>query len=126
MGFVKEFKEFAMKGNVIDMAVGVVIGAAFTKIINSLIEDVLTPMLLKPAMEAAHISDIKELTYGTIKYGNFLSNVINFIIVAFALFLVIKSINRFKKKEQIIVIVEPTKTEILLSEIRDELKRKPV
>lgn len=123
MGFVKEFKEFAIKGNVIDMAVGVVIGAAFTKIISSLIDDVLTPMLLKPAMEAAHINDIKDLTYGTIKYGNFLSNVINFIIVALVIFLVIKGINRFKKKEEIAVIIEPTKTEILLAEIRDALKK---
>lgn len=123
MGFIKEFKEFAVKGNVIDMAVGVVIGAAFTKIISSLIDDVLTPMLLKPAMEAAHINDIKDLTYGTIKYGNFLSNVINFIIVAFVIFLVIKGINRFKKKEEIVVIIEPTKTEILLEEIRDALKK---
>lgn len=112
-----------MKGNVIDMAVGVVIGAAFTKIISSLIDDVLTPLLLKPAMEAAHINDIKDLTYGTIKYGNFLSNVINFIIVALVLFLVIKGINRFKKKEEIAVIIEPTKTEILLAEIRDALKK---
>jgi large conductance mechanosensitive channel len=123
MGFAKEFKEFALKGNVIDLAVGIVIGAAFMKIISSLIEDVLTPLLLKPAMDAAHISDIKELTYGTVKYGNFLSNVINFVIVAMVLFLVIKSINRFKKKEEIVVIVEPTKTEALLTEIRDSLKK---
>jgi len=122
MGFVKEFKEFAMKGNVIDLAVGVIIGAAFGKIINSLIEDVVTPLLLKPAMDAAHISDIKDLTWGTVKYGAFLSNVINFLIVAFVLFLAIKAINKMNKKEAQ-PPAEPTVSEKLLMEIRDELKK---
>ncbi|MBA3662735.1 MAG: large conductance mechanosensitive channel protein MscL [Bacteroidetes bacterium] len=122
MGLIKEFKDFAVKGNVIDLAIGVVIGAAFTKIIGSFIDDVLTPLLLKPAMEAAHISDIKELKAGTVKYGLFLSNVLNFLIVAFVLFLVIKGINRMKKKEEA-ALVPPTTTEILLTEIRDALKK---
>ncbi|MGZ3920328.1 MAG: large conductance mechanosensitive channel protein MscL [Bacteroidia bacterium] len=124
MGIIKEFKEFAVKGNVIDLAIGLVIGSAFTKIISSLIEDVLTPLLLKPAMEAAHIQDIKELKAGTVKYGLFLSNVLNFLIVAFVLFLVIKAINRMNRKQET-PITEPTKTEILLGEIRDELRSKP-
>lgn len=125
MGLVKEFKEFTLRGNVIDLAVGVVIGAAFNKIIGSLIDDVITPLLLKPALDAAHLSNIKDLTvFGTVKYGAFLSNVINFIIVAFILFLIIKAINKIKKNEPVVIVIpEPTKTEILLAEIRDSLKK---
>lgn len=125
MGIVKEFKEFTLRGNVIDLAVGVVIGAAFNKIIGSLIDDVITPLLLKPALDAAHLSNIKDLTvFGTVKYGAFLSNVINFIIVAFILFLIIKAINKIKKNEPVVIVIpEPTKTEILLAEIRDSLRK---
>ncbi len=124
MGFSKEFKEFAVKGNVVDLAVGVVIGAAFGKIVGSFIEDVITPLLLKPALDAAHLSNIKDLSImGTIKYGNFLSTVINFIIVALVLFLVIKGINRMKKKEAEAAPPEPTLQEKLLMEIRDSLKK---
>ena len=124
MGFSKEFKEFAVKGNVVDLAVGVVIGAAFGKIVGSFIEDVITPLLLKPALDAAHLSNIKDLTImGTVKYGNFLSTVINFIIVALVLFMVIKGINRMKKKEAEAAPPEPTLQEKLLMEIRDYLKK---
>ena len=88
MGMFKEFKDFAIKGNVIDLAIGVVIGAAFGKIVNSLIEDVITPMVLQPALKAAHLTDLKDLTaFGTVKYGTFLSAVINFVIVAWVLFI---------------------------------------
>lgn len=127
MGFIKEFKDFAVKGNVIDLAIGVVIGAAFGKIVNSLIEDVITPLILKPALEAAHLSNLSELTvFGSVKYGNFVAAMINFIIVAFVLFLVIKGINKMKKKEEEKPAppAEPTKEEILLGEIRDLLKEK--
>ncbi len=127
MGFIKEFKEFAIKGNVMDLAVGVVIGGAFNAIIKSLVDDVITPALLTPALKAANLSDLAQLTVpGTaIKYGNFLSQVISFIIVAMTLFLVIKGINRLKKKEEAVPAAPaaPTATEKLLMEIRDELKK---
>ncbi len=126
MGFISEFRTFAVKGNVIDLAVGVVIGAAFTTIINSFINDVITPLLLKPALDAAHLTNLHELTVlGTVKYGSFLSAIINFVIVALVLFLVIKGINRMKKKEEEVPgpPPEPTTTEKLLVEIRDSLKK---
>jgi large conductance mechanosensitive channel len=126
MGFISEFKEFAMKGNVVDLAVGVIIGAAFGKIVSSLIEDVITPLILKPALDAAHLSTIEELTaFGGVKYGLFISAVINFIIVAFVLFLIIKGINNLKKKEAPAPAspAGPTQEE-LLTQIRDLLKNK--
>jgi large conductance mechanosensitive channel len=126
MGMFKEFKEFAMKGNVIDLAIGVVIGAAFGKIVNSLIEDVITPILLKPALNAAHLTNLSELTaFGSVKYGVFLSAVINFIIVAFVLFMVIKGLNAAKKKQDAATPPAPAgpTQEQLLAEIRDLLKK---
>src|SRR5690242_7964157 len=101
MGFVKEFKEFAVKGNVVDLAVAVVIGAAFGKIITSLVDDIITPAILTPALKASHLSNLSQLVIpGTaIKYGNFLSAILDFEIIAFALFLIIKAINSTKKKE---------------------------
>ncbi|MEP6930058.1 MAG: large conductance mechanosensitive channel protein MscL, partial [Flavobacterium sp.] len=120
-----EFKEFAMKGNVVDLAVGVVIGAAFGKIVSSLIENVITPLLLKPALDAAHLSTIEELTaFGGVKYGLFISAVINFVIVAFVLFLIIKGINNLKKKDvPPPPPAGPTQEELLI-QIRDLLKNK--
>ena len=76
MGFIKEFREFALKGNVIDLAVAVIIGAAFSAIISSLVEDVITPLILTPALEAAGVSDLNKLVWGSVKYGNFLAAVI--------------------------------------------------
>ncbi len=123
MGFLSEFKDFAMKGNVVDLAIGVIIGGAFGKIVSSLIEDVITPLLLKPALEAAHLTKIEELTaFGGVKYGLFLSSVINFVIVAFILFLIIKGMNRIKKPEAPAAPAGPTQ-EQLLTEIRDLLKK---
>ena len=125
MGMLQEFKDFAIKGNVIDLAVGVIIGAAFGKIVNSFIEDVVTPLLLKPALEAAHLSKIEELVaFGGVKYGLFLSAVINFIIVAFVIFLMIKGINASKKKEEAAAPAPagPTQEELLI-QIRDLLKK---
>ncbi|MVN91943.1 large-conductance mechanosensitive channel protein MscL [Mucilaginibacter aquatilis] len=128
MSFIKEFKEFAVKGNVLDLAVAVVIGGAFGKIVSSLVEDIITPAILTPALKAANLSNLSQLVIpGTaIKYGNFLSQIISFIIVAFALFLFIKAINQFKKKEAAAPTVAPapTKEEVLLTEIRDLLARK--
>ena len=123
MGMISEFKAFALKGNVVDLAIGVIIGAAFGKIISSFIENVITPLLLKPALDAAHLSKIEDLTaFGTVKYGLFLSAVINFIIVAFVLFLIIKGINATKKKEESAAPAGPSQ-EQLLAEIRDLLKK---
>ena len=123
MGMLSEFKEFAMKGNVVDLAVGVVIGAAFGKIVSSLIDDVITPLLLKPALEAANLSKIEELVaFGGVKYGMFLSAIINFVIVAFVLFMIIKGMNASKKKEAAAAPAGPTQEELLI-QIRDLLKK---
>ena len=125
MGMMSEFKDFAMKGNVVDLAVGVVIGAAFGKIINSLIEDVITPLLLKPALDAANLSKIEELVaFGGVKYGLFISAVINFIIIAFVLFMIIKGVNASKKKEEVAAPAPagPSQEELLI-QIRDLLKK---
>ena len=125
MGMMKEFKEFAMKGNVVDLAIGVIIGGAFGKIVSSLIDDVITPLLLKPALEAANLEKIQDLTIlGGVKYGMFLSAVINFIIIAFVLFLIIKGMNAAKKKKEEAPAppAGPTQEE-LLTQIRDLLKK---
>ncbi len=127
MGMISEFKAFAMKGNVVDLAIGVIIGAAFSKIVTSFIEDVLTPLLLKPALEAANLTKLEDLTiFGSVKYGMFLSAVINFLIVAFVLFLIIKGINASRKKEVAAPAAPPAPTneEKLLMEIRDALRNK--
>ena len=126
MSMISEFKSFAMKGNVVDLAIGVIIGGAFGKIVSSFIEDVITPLLLKPALEAAHLSKIEELTiFGGVKYGMFISAIINFLIVAFVLFMLIKGINAAKKKEEAAVPPPPTgpTQEELLIQIRDLLKK---
>jgi large conductance mechanosensitive channel len=128
MGFVKEFKDFAIKGNVLDLAIAVVIGGAFSKIVSSLVEDIITPAVLTPALKAANLSNLSQLVIpGTaIKYGNFLSQVISFIIIALSLFLIITAINKFKKKEEVAPAAPPvpTKEEVLLTEIRDLLAKK--
>lgn len=128
MAILKEFKDFAVKGNVMDLAVGVIIGAAFGAIVKSLVEDIITPLILSPILEKAGLEDIKELTWGAgVKYGNFLSNVISFIVVAFVLFLIVKGINSIRKKEEAAPAAPPAPTneEKLLMEIRDALQSKP-
>ncbi len=124
---LKEFKAFAMRGNVVDLAVGVIIGGAFGKIVGSFIDDVITPLALKPALEAANLTELAELTvFGTVKYGNFLSAVINFVIVAFVLFLIIKGMNAATKKKEGLPPSAPPPPPadiILLTEIRDLLKK---
>ena len=124
MGLAKEFKDFILRGNVIDLAVAVVIGAAFTAIVSSLVDNVITPLLLAPALQAAHLQDIEKLAWGAVKYGSFLSAVIKFIIIAFILFLVVKGFKSLEKKK-VPPAVGPSATETLLAEIRDELKKKP-
>ncbi|MFI5186714.1 MAG: large conductance mechanosensitive channel protein MscL [Chitinophagales bacterium] len=123
MGMFKEFKEFATKGNVVDLAVAVVIGAAFAAIISSLVDDVITPLLLTPALKAIDAQDIDKLVWGNVKYGRFLSAIIKFLVIAFILFLLIKAINSMKKKEAPAPPPGPSTTDKLLMEIRDALKR---
>jgi len=134
MSVVKEFKEFAMKGNVIDLAVGVVIGAAFGKIVNSLVTDVMLPPLglltggvdfsdIKIVLKAADV--VKHTPAVTMNVGVFLNVVFQFIIVAFCIFLVVKGINSMKKKEEAAPAADPgpTNEEVLLTEIRDLLAK---
>jgi large conductance mechanosensitive channel len=125
MGLISEFKTFAMKGNVIDLAVGVVIGGAFGDIVKSLVDDIITPAILTPALKAAHLADLGQLVIpGTaIKYGNFISQIISFVLVAFALFIVIKAMNTAKKKEEGTPVPSGPTQEELLTQIRDLLKK---
>lgn len=123
---LKEFKAFAMRGNVVDLAVGVIIGAAFGTIVNSLINDVITPLILKPALDAAQLSKLEDLTVlGAVKYGKFIGATINFLIVAFVLFLIVKGMNAAKKKDEAAPAAPPPPAAdiVLLTEIRDLLKK---
>jgi large conductance mechanosensitive channel len=117
MGMLKEFKEFAMRGNVLDMAVGIIIGAAFGKIVSSLVNDVVMPPigLLLGNVDFSQLAiTLKEKTAAadavTLNYGVFINTVLDFVIVAFAIFMVIKQMNRFKRKEEV-PVVEPTTKE---------------
>ena len=134
MGFIKEFKEFAMKGNLVDIAVAFVMGGAFGKVITSFTEGIVSPLIgmiggadlsknmyvLKEAVTDASGKMVTEAV--AIKYGDFLTSLINFIIVAFVMFLVIKGMNSMKKKE-VAVSVEASSTDKLLTEIRDALRK---
>src|SRR4028119_2471649 len=139
MSLLKEFKEFAVKGNVVDLAIGIVIGAAFGRIVSSLVDDVIMPPIVKliggadfsnlfiPLDEKARgIASLEEAKKAgaVIAYGNFLQNCINFLIIAFAIFLLVKAINRFRRKEADApqVTPAPTREESILMEIRDLLK----
>lgn len=128
----KEFKEFAMKGNVIDMAVGIIIGAAFGKIVSSFVADIIMPPIgvLTGGVDFSNLVwTIKEASEGaqavTVNYGLFINNVLDFIIVAFAIFVVIKQVNRLKRKEEVQEEVPAESSEVvqLLREIRDSLKK---
>lgn len=137
MGIIKEFKAFAIKGNMIDIAVGIIIGAAFGKVVSSLVNDVLMPpfgLLIggldfadyKATLRAAHVNNAGEAVAAvTLNYGMFINTLIDFLIVAIAIFLVIKAINQLKKKEEAkpAETPAPTKQEVLLGEIRDLLKK---
>ncbi len=142
MSLVKEFKEFAMRGNVVDLAVGIIIGGAFGKIVSSVVADVLMPpiglllggvkftdlkiFLTDPVVDAAGVITKQAVS---INYGNFVQALVDFLIIAFAIFMMIKGMNSMKKKE-VAQPVEapapppPSKEEILLAEIRDILKNK--
>ena len=123
MGFVKEFKEFAFKGNVVDLAVAVIIGGAFGKIVSSFVDDVITPLLLNPALKAAGAENIAQLTWNGVQYGNFLSAVLSFLVIAMVLFMVIKAVNKVNKPA-VAPPAGPTDDQVLLTEIRDLLKNK--
>ncbi len=143
MGIVKEFKEFAVKGNMLDMAVGIIIGGAFGKVVSSLVNDVLMPPLgmligkvdftnLKATLQKGHDAVMEgaavvapEVSEVTINYGMFIQNIIDFTIVAFAIFMVIKAMNSLKKKEvEVPAEPAPPSEEVeLLKEIRDLLKK---
>jgi len=131
MSMLKEFKQFAMRGNVVDMAVGIIIGVAFGKIVSSLVNDVIMPPigLLMGGVDFSSFMITLKQAMGdvpavTLNYGVFINTVIDFVIVAFAIFMVIKGMNRMKKKEEEAPAAPPapTKQETLLAEIRDLLK----
>ena len=139
MGFIKEFKEFAMKGNVMDMAVGVIIGGAFGKIVSSLVDDIIMPLIGKMTGGVSFtdlfvnlgegnyqtLAAAKEAGAAVFAYGQFIQNIIDFLIVAFCIFLMIKGMNNLnkKKEEEPAAPAGPTQEE-LLGEIRDLLKNK--
>ena len=133
MGMLQEFKEFAMKGNVVDLAVGVVIGGAFGKIVTSLVNDVIMPPLglvmgqvdfsdLKVQLQAA--DPAKNLAEVSLGYGKFLNNVVDFIIVAFAIFMVVKLMNSLQRQKAAAPPPAPPADVVLLGEIRDLLKKR--
>lgn len=126
MGLIKEFKEFAVRGNVVDMAVGVIIGGAFVKIVTSLVEDMIMPLIGVVIGGVDFTSLVLSVRGVDVAYGNFIQQVFNFLVIAFSIFIVIKGINSMKKKEEAVELVlpEPTKEEVLLTEIRDLLKQK--
>lgn len=133
MGMMKEFKEFAMKGNVVDMAVGIIIGGAFGKIVSSLVSDVIMPPI-GVMMGGVDFSDLTyvlkeaegEVPAVALNYGTFLMTIIDFLIIAFAIFMLVKAMNNLKKKEEAApppAAPEPSNEEKLLMEIRDALKK---
>ena len=136
MSMLKEFKEFAMRGNVIDLAVGVVIGGAFGKIVTSLVDQIIMPPIglltgginfndLKWVLKPGDATDPKhKIAEVAIQYGAFINTLIQFIIIAFAIFMVVKVINRFGRKQEAALAVPPVEV-LLLTEIRDLLKAKP-
>ena len=122
MALIKEFRDFALKGNVVDLAIGVIIGAAFGAIVSSLVEDVITPLLLTPMLQAANIEDVDKLMLGNVKIGKFIAAVIKFVLIAFVLFWLVKAANKLKK-EEVAAPAGPSSTDKLLMEIRDALKK---
>ncbi|HEX5805966.1 MAG TPA: large conductance mechanosensitive channel protein MscL [Macromonas sp.] len=142
MGMIQEFKQFAMKGNVVDLAIGVIIGGAFGKIVSSLVDDVIMPLVGKlvgnldfsnlfivlsdvPAGTAMTLAELKKAGVPVLAYGNFITIALNFLILAFVIFMMVKQINRLKREEPA-PVAEPAPTPediVLLREIRDSLKQ---
>jgi large conductance mechanosensitive channel len=141
MSVMKEFREFAVKGNVVDLAVGVIIGAAFGKIVDSLVADIIMPIVglvfgkldfsnlylvlgTVPAGVANNLADLKKAGVAVLAYGNFITIAVNFIILAFIIFMMVKQVNKLRKKEEAApAVVTPPEDIALLREIRDSLKR---
>jgi large conductance mechanosensitive channel len=141
MSVVKEFREFAVKGNVVDLAVGVIIGAAFGKIVDSLVADIIMPIVglvfgkldfsnlylvlgTVPAGVPNNLADLKKAGVAVLAYGNFITIAVNFIILAFIIFMMVKQVNRLRKKEEAApAVAAPPEDIALLREIRDSLKR---
>lgn len=128
---LKEFRAFIMRGNVVDLAVAVIIGAAFSAIVSSLVADIITPLILNPVMKRLEIDDLQKLSWNGVLYGKFIAAVINFLVVAFCIFMMVKGMNKAmslrKKKEEEVPApppAEPSNEEKLLMEIRDLLKNK--
>ena len=125
---LKELKAFLLRGNVVDLAVAVIIGAAFGAIVTSFVNDIITPLILNPALEAAHVKNIAQLSWNGVAYGSFLSAVINFLVIGTVLFFVVKAAEKaqnLSKKEEAAEeeVAGPTQEE-LLAEIRDLLANK--
>jgi large conductance mechanosensitive channel len=126
---LKEFREFILRGNVLDLAVAVIIGAAFTGIVNSLVDDIIMPVVgvLMGGIDFTQLS--VQVGSATIAYGNFIQAIVNFLIVAFFLFLIVRSINqlmrRLSRKEEPVAPEPPTEETVLLREIRDLLRLRP-
>lgn len=133
MSLIKEFKEFAVRGNVMDMAIGIIIGGAFGKIVSSFVNDVIMPPigLLLSGTDFSQLSFVIKDAVGespsvTIKYGLFINTIIDFVIIAFVIFAVVKVLNKLKKKEEVPSVVDPpapSEEILLLREIRDSLKK---
>jgi large conductance mechanosensitive channel len=141
MSLLKEFREFAVKGNVIDLAVGVIIGAAFGKIVDSLVGDIIMPLVgivfgkldfsnlyvilgTVPAGAANTLADLKKAGVPVLAYGNFITIAVNFVILAFIIFMMVKQINKLRKKQEAApAAAVPPEDIVLLREIRDSLKR---
>lgn len=123
-GFIADFQKFISQGNVVDLAVAVVIGGAFGKIITSLVEDVITPGILTPALEAAKVKDLAQLAWGTVKYGSFLASIINFLVIAFCIFLIIRSFEKFKRKKEVVEEAAPPSNEERLVSVLERLEAK--
>ncbi len=122
MGLAKEFREFAMRGNVMDLAIGVIIGGAFNNIVKAMVDAVIMPVI---GMITGDAKKFHDLELGGIKIGVLIQAILDFIIIAFVLFLIVKALNSMRKKEpEVVAPPAPTATEILLAEIRDELKKK--
>ena len=125
MGFLKEFKEFALKGNIMDLAVAVIIGAAFGKIITALVDNILMPIIgsFIGSNFGALVANVNGVE---IKYGLFIQAAVDFIIVALVLFMIIKAINRIHKRKEVVIEVKPSSTDTLLMEIRDVLRTRNI
>ncbi|NBX01905.1 large conductance mechanosensitive channel protein MscL [bacterium] len=120
----QEFKNFILRGNVVDLAVAVIIGASFGAIVNSFITDIVTPLLLQPAMNSLGVAELEKVQWHAVKYGKFLASVISFLVTSFIVFAMIKFSNRLKaKKEEAAPAPTLTKDQELLIEIRDLLKK---